>query len=122
MPSKFKDEIKIKNGRVAAFRLTILGYEDKDEDVFVLFTPALDLYAYGDDEKEAYKAMEETLMLYVDHVNEENTIEKDLHKLGWRHQKLLRKKFNPPSYDPMEIMSSKGVDKFQVSNQQHAFA
>lgn len=117
MAKRFVDDLKFKNGEVS-LNLTLIGY--KDDDNFVLYSPALDLYAYGDNENEAFQAFDETINLYLDHVINENTLEKDLKKLGWKRHNFFKKRFNPPQYDPREIMSKKGVNSFNVIDKQLA--
>jgi len=117
MAKRFVDSLKIKEGEVS-LGLTLIGY--KNEGVFVLYTPALDLYSYGDSEEEAFTAFDETVHLYMDHVIEEDTLEKDLKRLGWKKHTYFKKRFNPPKYDPREIMSSIGVNSFNVIDKQLA--
>lgn len=118
MVKRFTDGIKIKNGKVAMLNLTLIGYEEEGQQV--LYSPALDLYAYGDTKQEALEAMDETISLYVDHVNEEGTLVKDLISHGWKKSQLREKKFSPPKYDPRDIMSNLGVESFQVQDRQLA--
>ncbi len=117
MAKKFVDGIKIKNGEIT-LNLTLIGY--KDEGVFVVYAPALDMYAYGDDKDEAFLAFDESIHLYIDHVMEEDTLEKDLTRLGWKKHTYFKKRFNPPLYDPREIMSNRGVESFNVTDKQLA--
>jgi predicted RNase H-like HicB family nuclease len=111
MLQRFQDDIKKKNGGINV-RLTLLGFEQ--DNLFVLYSPALDIYAYGDDQAEAKQAFDETIQLYLDHVREENSLDEDLRRLGWKKHTYFKKKFLPPKYDPRTIMSKKGVDSFLV--------
>lgn len=117
MANRFTDSLKFKNGELS-LNLTLLGYEE--EGNFVLYSPALDLYAYGDNEKEALKAFDETIHLYVEYVLSENTLEKDLRERGWKKNLHFKSKFNPPKYDPRQLMSKKGVNSFNVIDKQLA--
>ncbi len=114
MVKRFTDGVKIKNGKVALLNLTILGYEE--DGMQVLYSPALDIYAYGSTKQEALQAMDETIHLYIDHVHEEGTLVNDLINHGWKKGQLLENKFTPPKYDPRIIMSNLGVDSFQVQD------
>jgi hypothetical protein len=111
MTKKFFDTIKMKNNQLT-LNLTLIGYID--EGNFILFSPALDLYAYGENEDDAFKAFDETISLYLDHVKEENSLDEDLKKLGWKKDALFKKRYTPPKYDPRDIMSEKGVNSFQI--------
>jgi len=117
MGKRFTDRIKIKKGELS-IGLTLIGYKDKNENLFVLYAPALDLYAYGDSEDEAFIAFDETINLYMDHLLEEKTLEKDLTRLGWQKHTYFNKRFAPPIYDPREIMSNLGVNSFNVIDKQ----
>ncbi len=117
MAKKLIDDLKFMNGEVT-LKLTLIGY--KDGEYFVLYSPTLDLYAYGENEDEAFQAFEETVELYLDHVIKENTLESDLKKLGWRKHSHFKKTFDPPKFDPGEIMAKKGVNSFNVIEKQLA--
>lgn len=115
MVKRFIDALKFKKGEIT-LNLTLIGYID--EDYFVIYSPALNLYGYGDNEKEAFQSFEETIVLYIDCVISEETLEKDLKKLGWKKQSQFKMRYNPPVYDPREIMSKKGVNSFNVFDRQ----
>ena len=104
--------------REVSLGLTLIGY--KSEGVFVLYTPALDLYSSADSEEEVFVAFDETVHLYIDHVIVEDTLEKDLKRLGWEKHTYFKKRFDSPKYDPREIMSSIGVNSFNLIDKQLA--
>jgi hypothetical protein len=62
-------------------RLALLTYID--ENVYVIYAPALDLYGYGNDEHEARSSFETTLNEYLDFTTAGNTLLDDLLRLGW---------------------------------------
>lgn len=117
MAKRFIDSLKLKNDEVT-INLTLIGY--REDECFVVYSPALNLYGYGDTDKEAFNSFEETINLYIDCVISENTLEKDLKKLGWKKHTHFKKRFNPPKYDPREIMSERGVNTFNVIDKQLA--
>ena len=119
MPNKFIDRIKF-DKRKFSVNVTLIGYQEDDN--FVFFSPALDLYAYGDNQDEAYNAFDETIHLYIDHVLSEHTLEKDLKRLGWKRHAHFNKRFLPPKYDPRDLMSKKGVTSFNVIDKQLALS
>lgn len=120
MSKRFIDDLRFKNGQIKALSLTLIGY--KSEGGFALYSPALDLYAHGENEEEAFEAFDETIFLYLDCVLSENTLEKDLKKLGWKKHTYFKHRFKPPQYDPRQIMSQKGVNSFNVIDKQLAYA
>ncbi|MBO0932381.1 hypothetical protein [Fibrella aquatilis] len=65
----------------ADIRLALLSYIE--EDVHVVYSPALDLYGYGNDEFEARSSFAITLEEYLSYTTKENTLLADLRRLGW---------------------------------------
>ena len=53
-----------------------------EENVHVVYSPALDLYGYGNDEHEARHSFEVALQEYIRHTAEHKTLDKDLKKYG----------------------------------------
>ncbi len=66
-----------------------------DENLIVIYAPALDLFGYGHDESEANKSFHIVYNEYIQYGIKNNCLEKDLKKHGW---KLNRKsgKFSSP--------------------------
>lgn len=62
-------------------RLVLLSYID--DNVHVIYSPALDLYGYGNDELEARASFSTTLEEYIAFTTEENSLSADLSRLGW---------------------------------------
>lgn len=63
-------------------RLTLFSYIE--ENVHVIYSPHLDLYGYGNDEEEARRSFSSTIEEYITFTHENNTLEKDLEKIGWK--------------------------------------
>jgi len=61
--------------------LALLSYVE--EGVHVIYSPALDLYGYGNDELEARAGFATTLEEYLSFTAEENSLSADLSRLGW---------------------------------------
>lgn len=111
MGNRFFDFLKF-NRKSLTIKLLLLGYEEEGLKVF--YSPSLDLYGYGENEEDAIQSFEESIELYVEHVLEENSLEKDLKKLGWKKHNRYKSRYNPPVYDPREIMSKKDVNQFVI--------
>jgi hypothetical protein len=62
-------------------RLALLSYIDSN--VHVIYSPALDLYGYGNDENEARDSFSITLDEYISFATTQNTLAQDLQRLGW---------------------------------------
>jgi|SRR6185312_3449388 len=63
-----------------------------EENVHVVYSPALDLYGYGNDEHEARQSFEVSLHEYVKYTGNKKSVVKDLKKYGWKidtHHKTL---------------------------------
>ncbi len=105
------DLIKIDDNRIAV-SLNLIGYQEGDN--FIVFSPALDLYAFGDNEEEAFTAFDTTAKIYFEEVIKSKRLEKDLSRLGWKKHHHFKKRLHPPKYNPNEIMSKKDIDTFKV--------
>lgn len=55
-----------------------------DENVHAVYSPALDLYGYGNDEEEARRSFSTALEEYLDYTRENDTLLPDLARLGWQ--------------------------------------
>ena len=68
--------------------------EFKEEDVTIIYSPALDLSGYGHSEVEAKNSFSEALQEFFRYTNNKKTLDKVLKKLGWSikgsKKKLLR--------------------------------
>lgn len=113
MAEQLQDQIQITSKEVY-LTLTLINYYEQRENVFVIYTPALDLYAYGEDEQSALQAFEETIMLYLDYVITEQTLADHLTNLGWQRQPHVKTQFIPSPYSPAAIMADKGIKSFHT--------
>ncbi len=62
-------------------KLTLLSYID--ENVHIIYSPALDLYGYGNDESEARDSFAVTLDEYLAFTTLQDLFTADLNRLGW---------------------------------------
>ena len=115
MAVNFKGNFRNKGSKVD-FNLPVIKF--KEDDVFFLYSPALDLTGYGVTEKEAQKSFEETLGQFLDYSTKKNTLLSELRKLGW---KVSKKQLRSPSLVDMlsknrylaEIFEAKDYSKFK---------
>ena len=71
--------------------------EFKEDDVTIIYSPALDLSGYGQSEEEAKKSFFEVLSEFFRYTNNKKTLDKVLNKLGWSIKGSKKKpKFSPP--------------------------
>lgn len=113
MSKQPQDQIKIRAKAVNLY-MTLIGYRERGENVFVFYSPALDLYAYGDDEQTALQAFEETITLYLNYVLTVGTLAEHLDSLGWQRRSDFKTQFVLSSYNPAAIMADKGIRSFHT--------
>ncbi|MBI5150630.1 MAG: type II toxin-antitoxin system HicB family antitoxin [Candidatus Omnitrophica bacterium] len=67
----------------------------KEDDVFVAYTPALDLCTQGDTYEEAAKMLDEIIRIFFEECIERGTLEQVLKDCGWR-KVAHKKEWIPP--------------------------
>jgi hypothetical protein len=68
-----------------------------NDNVFMVYCPALDLTGYGNDEIEARSGFEIVLDEYLNYTTNKGTLWNDLKKLGWTIEKNKKKPATPPT-------------------------
>ena len=63
------------------FDLSILSY--KENDLFVLYAPSLDIFGYGKTESEASDSFRSALEEFIRYTTNKKTIEQVMKQLGW---------------------------------------
>jgi hypothetical protein len=76
----FKADLKTKKGEISA-QLQLFMF--KEDDMFIVFCPAIDLSAYGKSEKEAELEVSEVFRLHMSYCLAKRTLEEDLKAHGW---------------------------------------
>ena len=90
----FRGELTL-NGKTVSAGLEL--YKFKEEGMTIIYCPALDLSAYGEDERSAKKSFSETFRLYVTYCLNKNTLIEDLKKYGWAVKSLNQKHIKAPT-------------------------
>ncbi len=102
--------------------------EFQEDNVTIIYSPALDLSGYGYDHSEAKNSFIEALHEFFQYTSNKNTLDTVLKKLGWNIKGSKKKpKFNPPkdselvALNPMysEIVNNKN---YKVSRESVEFA
>jgi hypothetical protein len=102
--------------------------EFEEENVTIVYSPALDLSGYGYSQEEAKQSFSEALSEFFRYTNNKNTLDKVLKDLGWAVRGSKKKpKFNPPkdsdlvSLNPLynDIVNTKS---YKVSREDVEFA
>lgn len=89
----------------------------KDDNEWIGFIPALDLYTYGTDQKDTENALKDLIPLFITDCIENGTLEKNLFKLGWKFFPSNKPKVEPPLI-PLNLLSRfphKKINKVPVS-------
>ena len=102
--------------------------EFEEDNVTIIYSPALDLSGYGYDRAEAKQSFSEALHEFFRYTSTKQTLDKVLKELGWTIKGSKKKpKFNPPkdsdlvSTNPLynEIVNNKS---YKVSREEVEFA
>jgi hypothetical protein len=100
-----------------------------DENVHVVYSPAPDLFGYGNDEHEARQSFEVSLREYVKYTSNKKTIARDLEKYGWVVDKKKRTLCSPNVSELLEtnesfreMVNNRPFKKYDLSVQIPAFA
>ena len=100
-----------------------------DNNVHVVYSPALDLYGYGNDEYEAKDSFEVSLREYVKYTSNKKTVEQDLKKYGWKVDKR-HKTLSSPDLTTLlgnnesfrEMVDTRAFKKYDLNVEIPAFA
>ncbi len=100
-----------------------------EDNVHVVYSPALDLYGYGNDEHEARHSFEVSLHEYIKYTSNKKTVEQDLKKYGW-HLDKKHKTLSSPDVSTLlennesfrEMVNNRPFKKYDLNVQIPAFA
>lgn len=87
------------NGRKVDASLDI--YTFNNDGYVVVYCPALDISAYGDDKEQAKQSFEFRFSEYIKYCLAKNTLLKDLQKHGWKIKSLKQKRVKSPTVEEM---------------------
>ena len=79
---KFRGTMQRPDGKMVEVGLSLLSY--RDEDLHVIFSPALDMFGYGKTDKEARSSFDETLGEFLRYTANKGTLQSELLRLGWK--------------------------------------
>ena len=87
-------DLGFNNGK---YRVGLSLVEFKEDEITIIYSPALDLSGYGQSEIDAKNSFSEALHEFFRYTNNKKTLDKVLKKLGWSIKGSKKKpKFNPP--------------------------
>jgi predicted RNase H-like HicB family nuclease len=95
-------------------------YIFREDSSFIVYCPAFDLSAYGDTEEQAQKAFREIFEITIRYEIENNTLVKDLKRLGWKIKRKPEMEIEAPSLDSLlrnynfrDILSNKEYTSYR---------
>ena len=92
--------------------------EFEEEDVTIIYSPALDLSGYGRSHPEAKESFSEALQEFFRYTNNKKTLNEVLKSLGWNVQGSKKKpKFSPPK--DSDLVSSNPTYNEIVNNRNY---
>ena len=107
--------------RKNSFKVEVAIFISKEGEAFVAYCPALELSSYGDSEREAREAFEESLEIFVEETTKSGTLEKVLLKLGWTLQQIPKMDYRPPQLSEEELFRWMKTSAHNVIREQIAF-
>ena len=104
-------------------KLSLLSF--KEQKIFIIYAPALDLAGYGINEEEAKDSFIKTLNEFFRYTTNKNTLFKELKRLGWTKKKnknllkLLEPNFstlleNNKNNKELKGIINKDFEKFEI--------
>lgn len=94
--------------------VTVDIIEYQEEDIFYVYSPALDLIGYGQNDQEARQSWEVILEEYLDYALNKKTLIKDLQSRGWVVKG--KKQFKPPTFSWMLQHNEQLTDMYNKHN------
>ena len=78
----FKGIMESKMGAYITVNISLIQFEDSGSQV--IYAPALEVYGYGINTKEARGSFEECLLEFIDYTISKGTLNTELKRLGWK--------------------------------------
>ena len=103
-----------KEGNTIKVTLQVMLY--KEGDFSVAYCPALELSAYGDNNKTAKSEFKATLTIFIEETMKRGTLEKELLSLGWCLQKVPEAKYEPPKLNIEKLLAARHHSKLYEGN------
>lgn len=118
MPATYSRQYNVGTLAVTV-NLQILRYTDKG--IFFIYSPAIELYGYGNSESESIESFEINLEEYIDYGITNGTLHQDLLEHGWKIKKVtqksslrnIRNAVKPPKID---VLKASNPDLMELLN------
>jgi len=84
-----------------ALKAALEIYKFKEDNMYVIYCPALDLSAYGRTEEEVESEFGKVFRIHITYCLNKNTLAEDLRNHGWSFKSLNQKKIKAPTIEEM---------------------
>ena len=101
-------------GDTITVTLEVMLYTEGDYSV--AYCPALELSAYGDNNKVAKNEFKNSLQIFIEETMKRGTLENELLSLGWVLQKVPKAKYKPPRLNMEELLAAKHHSELFTGN------
>lgn len=100
--------------------LTLISF--KEDEIIIIYSPALDVYGYGENISEAKTSFNTCLEEFINYTLAKNTFKSELKRLGWKIKgRLNNRKFKIPDFSDflknnqhlIDILNEKEVHTFK---------
>lgn len=92
---KLRTKSLFNNGK-GRIKVSLDLIEFKENNAYIIYSPALDLSGYGYTRREAMNSFSETIRAFLDYAQQNNTLEAELRKLGWNVKQKNDNDVHPP--------------------------
>lgn len=89
----------------------------KEGDSHIVYCPALEISAYGDNPDEAVHSFKVNLRIFFRHTIEKGTLERILLGLGWTLQQKPKPRYQPPKVSKHVIVRRPGMGPKSIRNE-----
>ena len=102
---------KLENIKGDELHVSLNLVQFNDDGVEVLYAPALEVYGYGNDFKEAQKSLDVCLREFINYTINKGTFESELERLGWKIKgSKSKRKYTTPTFSDLLINNNRLVD------------
>ena len=120
--SKFSFSAELINSN-KALKAGLEIYKFKEDDMYIIYCPSLDLSACGRTDEEAESEFGEVFRIHITYCLNKNTLADDLRSHGWRFKSLNQKNIKAPTVEEMlqknELLRDIIYNKDYVKKSEH---
>ncbi len=108
---------KLENKKGDELHVSLNLVQFNDDGVEVLYAPALEVYGYGNNFKEAQNSLDVCLKEFINYTINKGTFESELERLGWKIKgSKSKRKYTTPTFSDLLINNDRLVDIVNTKN------